>query len=168
MAWTDPANFPPRRCGQHGFPAWKENITKLGEVSGVDVMDYRSYLLALEERREFFKSMGATATDHAALTPATAELTPAEADVIFQRALNGKLDSSDAARFTAHMLMEMARMSIDDGLVMQLHSGSLRNHNELVFNKFGLDKGADIPVQTEYTRNLLPLLTNMEITQTLR
>ena len=121
MAWTDPANFPPRRCGQHGFSAWKENITKLGEVSGVDVMDYRSYLLALEERREFFKSMGATATDHAALTPATAELTPAEADVIFQRALNGKLDSSDAARFTAHMLMEMARMSIDDGLVMQPH-----------------------------------------------
>ena len=66
--------------------------------------------------------------------------------------------ADDASRFTAHMLMEMARMSIDDGLVMQLHPGSLRNHNDIVFQKFGLDKGADIPLQTEYTRNLLPLL----------
>jgi glucuronate isomerase len=112
----------------------------------------------LEQRREFFKSMGATATDHAALTPATAELSDAEVEEIFQRALNGSSKPSDAAQFTAHMLMEMARMSVDDGLVMQLHPGSLRNHNDIIFQKFGLDKGADIPLQTEYTRNLLPLL----------
>jgi len=137
---------------------WKANIDKLSEVSGVDVVNYESFILALEQRRAFFKSMGATATDHAALTPTTAELTPTEADIIFQRALKGETDSSDAARFTAHMLMEMARMSIEDGMVMQLHPGSLRNHNEVIFQKFGLDKGADIPIQTEYTRNLLPLL----------
>ena len=139
-------------------PNWKANITQLSEVSGIDVTDYKSFIRALEQRRAFFKSMGATATDHAALTPNTAELTPSEADIIFQRALKGEADSSDTTRFTAHMLMEMARMSIDDGLVMQLHPGSLRNHNEVIFQKFGLDKGADIPVQTEYTRNLLPLL----------
>ena len=92
------------------------------------------------------------------MTPNTAELTPSEADTIFQRALHGKIDSSDVSRFTAHMLMEMARMSIEDGLVMQLHPGSLRNHNEVIFQKFGLDKGADIPIQTEYTQNLRPLL----------
>lgn len=139
-------------------PNWKENINKLSEVSSIDVTDYRSFLRALEQRRAFFKSMGATATDHAALTPATAELTPAEADTIFQRVLQGESDSKDAARFTAHMLMEMARLSIEDGLVMQLHPGSMRNHNEAIFKRFGLDKGADIPIQTEYTRNLLPLL----------
>jgi len=139
-------------------PNWKENIQKLAEFSGVDIMDFDSYIRALESRREFFRSMGATATDHAALTPATAELTPAEADTIFQRALKGESTPDDAARFTAHMLMEMARMSADDGLVMQLHPGSFRNHNETIFRNFGLDKGADIPTQTEYTRNLLPLL----------
>jgi len=139
-------------------PNLKANIDKLSEVSGVDVIDYKSFIHALEERRAFFKSMGAAATDHAALTPATAELTPFEADTIFQRALKGQSASEDAARFTAHMLIEMARMSIDDGLVMQLHPGSLRNHNHIVFQKFGLDIGADIPIQTEYTRNLLPLL----------
>jgi glucuronate isomerase len=139
-------------------PNWQANITKLSEVSGVDVVDYASYIRALEQRRAFFKSMGATATDHAALTPATTELTPIEADTIFQRALKGELDYADPARFTAHMLMEMARMSIEDGLVMQLHVGSYRNHNEIIFQKFGLDKGADIPIQTEYTRNLLALL----------
>jgi glucuronate isomerase len=139
-------------------PNWKVNINKLSEVSGIDVTDYKSYIQALEQRRAFFKSMGATATDHAALTPATTELSPIEADIIFQRALKGESKPNDAAQFTAHMLMEMARMSIDDGLVMQLHPGSLRNHNDIVFQKFGLDKGADIPIQTEYTRNLLPLL----------
>ena len=139
-------------------PHWRENIDKLSEASGIAVTDYKSFIHALEQRRAFFKSMGATATDHAAMTPNTAELTPSEADTIFQRALHGKIDSSDVSRFTAHMLMKMARMSIEDGLVMQLHPGSLRNHNEVIFQKFGLDKGADIPIQTEYTQNLRPLL----------
>ncbi len=139
-------------------PHWRQNIEKLSQVSGVDVMDYASFLRALEQRRAFFKQIGATATDHAALTPATAELTRLEADAIFQRALRGQPDPGDPARFTAHMLMEMARMSVEDGLVMQIHPGSLRNHNDQVFQKFGLDKGCDIPLQTEFTRNLRPLL----------
>jgi glucuronate isomerase len=139
-------------------PNWRANIDKLSEVSNINILDYESFILALEQRRAFFKSMGATATDHAALTPATVELTSIEADAIFQRALKGQSEPDDAARFTAHMLMEMARMSIEDGLVMQFHPGSFRNHNEIIFKKFGLDKGADIPLQTEYTRNLLPLL----------
>lgn len=138
--------------------SWRDNIDKLSEVSGIDVGDYKSFIQALEQRRAFFKSMGATATDHAALTPNSAELTSSEAEIIFQRALHGQIDPSDTYRFTAHMLMEMARMSIEDGLVMQLHPGSLRNHNQMIYQRFGLDKGADIPVQTEYTRNLLPLL----------
>ncbi len=139
-------------------PNWKANIEKLSEVSGIEVKDYKSFIQALEQRRAFFKSMGATATDHAALTPSTAELSDVEAGEIFQRALNGSPKPNDATQFTAHMLMEMARMSIDDGLVMQLHPGSFRNHNEIVFQKFGLDKGADIPSETEYTRSLLALL----------
>ncbi|HLF00415.1 MAG TPA: glucuronate isomerase, partial [Anaerolineales bacterium] len=102
--------------------------------------------------------MGATATDHAAPTPYTAELSRAEAGSIFQHALRGVVTLDDIARFTGHMLMELARMSIEDGLVMQLHVGSLRNHNRTVYERFGLDKGADIPLVTEYTRNLQPLL----------
>ncbi len=150
--------FRPDAVVNLGTANWKENIAKLSEVSGVDVGDYASFIHALEQRRTDFKSMGATASDHAALTPSTAELAPREANAIFQRALKGKENADDASRFTAHMLMEMARMSIDDGLVMQLHPGSLRNHNEIIFQQFGPDKGADIPLQTEYTRNLLPLL----------
>ena len=139
-------------------PHWRANIEKLSQASNIDIGDFASYIRALEQRRDFFRSMGAKATDHAATTPATAELTPLEANTIFQRALKQKTDSSDSARFTAHMLMEMARMSIEDGLVMQLHPGSVRNHNRLVYQRFGPDMGADIPVQTEYTYNLLPLL----------
>lgn len=139
-------------------PNWRANIQKLAELSGVEIVNYPSYIRALELRRDFFRSMGATATDHAALTPATAELSTAEAEAIFQRALRSESTADDAAQFTAHMLMEMARMSIEDGLVMQLHPGSFRNHNQTLFEGFGWDKGGDIPLRTEFTRNLLPLL----------
>ncbi|HSQ18124.1 MAG TPA: glucuronate isomerase, partial [Anaerolineales bacterium] len=139
-------------------PGWQQNIDQLSAVSDIAVIDYSSFIRSLEQRREFFRSLGATATDHAALTPATTELTALEAETIFQRALKGQATPEDAARFTAHMLIEMARMSVEDGLVMQIHPGSLRNHNHYIFQRFGPDKGCDIPLQTEYTRNLLPLL----------
>jgi len=137
---------------------WSGNLLALQQASGIEIVDYATFITALENRRTFFKSMGATATDHAALTPYTAELTSVEANVIFQRALSGKASPDEAVRFTGHMLMEMARMSIDDGLVMQIHPGSFRNHNHRLFEQYGPDKGADIPVSTEYTRNLHPLL----------
>ncbi|MGQ9730760.1 MAG: glucuronate isomerase [Candidatus Zipacnadales bacterium] len=137
---------------------WKESIQQLGELTGIDIDSYRTFVSALEERRQYFKSMGATSTDHAVVTPYTHELSVREADKIFRRALTGKATESDAAQFTAHMLMEYARMSIEDGLVMQIHPGSFRNHNRFVFERFGADKGCDIPVATEYTRNLYELL----------
>lgn len=139
-------------------PGWRQNVDALSAVSGVDVIDYASYIQALEQRRAFFKSMNATATDHAAQTACTGELPATEAEAIFQRALRGRTTDQDVVRFTGHMLMEMARMSVEDGLVMQLHVGAYRNHNELVFTRFGADKGGDIPVQSEFTRNLRPLL----------
>jgi glucuronate isomerase len=139
-------------------PGWTRQIAALGEVSGVDVVDYASYIRALEERRTAFRRLGALATDHAALTPHSARLSDHEAGAIFDRALHGSATASDAASFTAHMLIEFARMSVEDGLVMQLHVGSSRNHNAGIFERFGADMGADIPVATEWTRNLQALL----------
>lgn len=137
---------------------WYKHIAALSEVSGIDVHNYASFIWALEERRTFFKQMGAVATDHAATTVSTVPLLPDEAAACFNRALKGESLPTDAAAFTGHMLLEMARMSVEDGLVMQLHPGSVRNHNELVFERFGRDKGADIPQAVDYTRGLRPLL----------
>ena len=137
---------------------WRANIDLLSKVSGIDITSYATYIQALEQRRAFFKSMGATATDHAASSAFTERLSAAEAKVIFQRALRGEASAEDARRFTAHMLIMMARMSDDDGLVMQLHIGSYRNHNGSLYERFGRDKGADIPVAAEFTRSLRPLL----------
>lgn len=137
---------------------WDKHIHALSDISGLEIKSYRSFIQALENRRAYFKENGATATDHSALTPYTEELSDLEAEIIFQRALNGQASAEDATRFTGHMLMESARMSIDDGLVMQLHPGSYRNHNPLIFERFGTDKGSDIPTPTEFTRNLRPLL----------
>jgi glucuronate isomerase len=139
-------------------PTWKQEIERLAEVSGIDIGSYEAYIRALEAQRSFFKQMGATATDQGVTMPYTHELEPAEAQAIFQRALRGEASEQDAARFTGHMLMEMARMSVEDGLVMQLHPGSLRNHNQPLYKRFGSDMGADIPLATDYTRNLRPLL----------
>ena len=137
---------------------WKKNIEKLSEVSCIDVHDYKTFIKSLENRRQFFKSMGATCTDSAALISYTAELSEVEANNILSRAFKGEATDEDAKKFTAHMLMEMARMSIEDGMVMQLHCGSFRNHNPIIYKKFGPDKGCDIPIQDEFTRNLKPLL----------
>jgi glucuronate isomerase len=127
-------------------------------VSGVNVVDYRSYITALEQRRAHFKTLGATATDHAALTAYTECLSEQGADTILQRALRGDASADDAQRFTGHMLIEMVRMSSEDGLVMQLHIGAYRDHNPLIFEQYGRDMGADIPIASEFTRNLRPLL----------
>jgi glucuronate isomerase len=137
---------------------WLDHIHALSQVSGVEVKDYASFIRALEQRRAFFKEMGAKATDHAAVTAYTAELSSGVAGRIFQRALAGQATAEDATQFTGHLLMEMARMSREDGLVMQLHIGSHRNHNQQIFQQFGRDMGADIPVAAEFTRNLQPLL----------
>ena len=137
---------------------WRGHIDRLSETAGVHVKDYRSYIHALENRRRFFKSMGATAADHAALTAYTEMLSAAEAESIFQRALKGQSAAKDAARFTGHMMIEMARMSAEDGLVMQIHAGSYRNHNPQIHARHGPDMGADMPIRSEFTKNLKPLL----------
>jgi len=138
---------------------WRRNIEALGRITGIDIGGYRAFVAAIEDRRAFFKQMGAVATDQATLTAHTEELSEAEAETLFQRALRGVATPADAARFTGHMLMEMARMSIEDGLVMQLHVGVYRNHNPLIFERFGVDKGADIPIRCEFTEDLRPLLS---------
>lgn len=140
------------------LPDWRQNIEKLSQVSGVSVDSFAAYIRALEERRAFFKSMGALSTDHDCRSACTAELSPVEAEALFQRALKGQADDADAGRFLAHMLMEFARMSIEDGLVMQAHVGPVRNHNRPIFECFGNDRGCDVPQQIEFTHSLGPLL----------
>ena len=139
-------------------PDWHRDLDQLADVSGGAIVDHQAFIRALEERRTFFKEMGATAADHAVVSPFTERLSAHDADQIFQRALAGKLADQDAERYMGHMLMEMARMSVEDGLVMQLHPGSYRNHNQQLFDMYGPDMGSDIPVATEFTRNLHPLL----------
>jgi glucuronate isomerase len=139
-------------------PTWRENIEQLSMLSGIDIYDFRTFIMAFEVRRTFFKRMGAVATDQAALTAQTIPLNDEEADTIIQHALRDPATPEMAARFTSHMIGEMARMSVEDGLVMQLHIGSFRNHNRSLYEQFGADKGADIPIATDYVHGLHPLL----------
>lgn len=140
------------------YIGFRENIEKLGAITGENISTFKGYLNALRNRRAFFKSMGATATDHGHLTAMTADLGDAAAESLYQSILSGKSTPEEQQLFQAQMLTEMAGMSVEDGLTMQLHPGSIRNHNKQVYEKFGRDKGADIPSPTEYVRSLKPLL----------
>ena len=141
-------------------PGWRDRLNALSQATGREISHISTLTAALEERRLFFRSMGAVAADHGVESAYTGSLAEAEADEILARALRGNATSDDAVRFSGHMLMEFARMSVEDGLVMQLHVGSLRNHNRPLFERFGADMGADIPVATEFTRSLRPLLNS--------
>lgn len=150
--------FRPDAVLQIAKPGWAQELERLEAAAAMEIGSYAAFIEALENRRAFFKAMGATSTDHAVLVPYTERLSEQAADDLFQQARRGAATDEDQARFEAHMLMEMARMSVEDGLVMQIHPGSLRNHNEALYRRFGADKGADIPLATEYTRNLKALL----------
>ena len=140
------------------FEGFQANLDRLAEITGEDTHSWHGYLAAHRNRRAYFKSVGATSTDHGHSTARTADLSPADAEAVFRRILSPSVTPEDAELFRAQMLTEMARMSTEDGLVMQLHPGSFRNHSRDTFANFGRDKGADIPMQAEFVRNLKPLL----------
>ncbi len=138
-------------------PGWAASVAQLGAQTGCDTSSFAGFLEALRQRRAFFKTLGATATDHAIVHPRTIWLERPE--VTFAALLGGDLAQADA--FYGHMLIEMAQMSIEDGFVMQLHTGSRRNTNAQVFERFGADKGADIPVAVDWVTGLEPLLNRV-------
>jgi glucuronate isomerase len=139
-------------------PGFGANVAKLGEITGENTGTWQGYLRALANRRAYFASFGATSTDHGHPSAATFDLPPGQCEALFRKALAADVSPADAEAFRGQMLVEMARMSLDDGLVMQIHPGSFRNHNSALFRAFGPDKGADIPMATDYVRALKPLL----------
>lgn len=139
------------------FKGFADNLAALAELTGEDTQSWSGYLAAHRDRRAFFKAMGATSTDHGHATARTANLSRTEAEALFDRIKRGG-SGEDAELFRAQMLTEMAKMSLDDGLVMQIHPGSCRNHNAGIFARYGRDKGADIPTRTDYVHALRPLL----------
>ncbi len=140
------------------FDGFAANVRKFGEITGEDTARWSGYLAAHRNRRAFFKTMGATSTDHGHPTARTCDLDPAQCQRLLDRALAGSISAEEAEQFRGQVLTEMAGMSVDDGLVMQIHPGSFRNHNPRVFETFGRDKGADMPMRTDYVTALKPLL----------
>ncbi|MBN1380568.1 MAG: glucuronate isomerase [Deltaproteobacteria bacterium] len=150
--------FRPDAVADPEFEGFRENVRRLGEMTGEDTSDWQGYLKALAERRRFFAGMGATSTDHGFPTATTADLDPSSCRRLFEKARDGSMTADEAEIFRGQILTEMVRMSLDDGLVIQIHPGSFRNHNTPLFQKFGRDKGADIPMRTDYVKALKPLL----------
>jgi glucuronate isomerase len=139
-------------------PEFAASLERFGEVAGEDVSTYSGYLRAHEKRRAFFREAGATSTDHGHPTPFTADLPRADAEALYAKVRSAAFSPDHAELFRGQVLTDMARMSVEDGMVMQIHPGVYRSHNRQLLERFGRDKGADIPLPTEYVRNLKPLL----------
>jgi glucuronate isomerase len=137
---------------------WADNVARLAQWSGSPVSSYAGYIEALAARRRYFVEHGAVSADHGVLQPLTVDLDPTDAATLFERALRGEADAAEAQIFAGHMLLEMARMSVDDGLVMTVHAGVVRNHSTETFTRFGPDTGHDIPTTTHFTEPMRPLL----------
>ena len=148
--------YRPDPTGDPEFEGFAANVEKLGQLAGEDSLTWRGYLAAHRNRRAFFKTMGATSTDHGHPTAQTSDLGDTECEALFAKALKGKATAAEAEAFRGQMLTEMANMSLEDGLVMQIHPGSFRNHNPQLHQRFGRDKGADIPTRTDYVHALKP------------
>jgi len=140
------------------FEGFDDNLRQFGELTGADVTSWAGYLDAHRKRRGYFIARGATSSDHGHATARTANLSKADCEKLFAKVVKGKVSAEDADLFRGQMLTEMAKMSLDDGLVLQIHPGSHRNHNPELFAIFGRDMGADIPRQTDYVAALKPLL----------
>lgn len=140
------------------FEGFAQNIEQFGALTGEDTATWEGYLNAHRARRAFFKDHGATASDHGHPTARTEDLSPAEAGALFQKALQGACTAEEADAFRGQMLTEMARMSLEDGLTLQIHAGARRNHSAQVFARHGRDKGFDIPGRTDYVGALKPML----------
>lgn len=151
--------FRPDPVVDPAFPGFVDNLAALGRITGRDLTTFAGYLSALADRRKYFVEVGGcTSTDHGHPTAATADLSDDDAAALWARVRSGAADAAEAELFRAQMLTEMAKMSTVDGLVMQIHPGSRRDHNPAVFAAFGKDKGCDIPGPTDYVEGLRPLL----------
>ncbi|MBI1207355.1 MAG: glucuronate isomerase [Azospirillum sp.] len=140
------------------FPGFAANVARFGALTGEDALTWDGYLAAHAKRRRFFMAFGATSTDHGHPSASTADLARSECRALFAKVLGGAVSPAEAELFRGQMLTEMARLSLEDGLVMQIHPGAYRNHNPRVFAGFGRDKGADLPSRTDYVHALKPLL----------
>lgn len=152
--------FRPDSVVDPDFANFAQNVRRLGEMHTEDSLGWSGYLRALRKARTRFKELGCTATDHGHPTVNTANLDQSAAGSLFEKVLAGG-NEADRELFRAQMLTELARMSVEDGLVMQIHPGSFRNHNRTLFEKFGRDVGADIPTPTDYVYALKPLLDEL-------
>ncbi len=150
--------FRPDSVVDPDFSGFADNLRELGGITSEDTSTWQGYIEALRQSRQRFRALGCTSTDHGHPTARTADLSPRESEALFTRVLGGAGNPDDHELFRAQMLTEMARMSVADGLVMQIHPGSVRNHNQQLFEEFGRDMGADIPSATEYVQALRPLL----------
>ncbi|HWV32725.1 MAG TPA: glucuronate isomerase [Dyadobacter sp.] len=123
---------------------FKQYLSKLAQAAGTgEITSYDALLAALQNRHDFFASMGGRLSDHG-LEHIYAEFDEAAAREAFATALRGEKPSANQAlAFKSVLLYEMAKMDHAKGWTQQFHLGALRNNNERMLRELGPDTGWD-------------------------
>ena len=150
--------FRPDKYCEPAREDWTQLVADLARVSGQSTDTWAGFRAAMENRRAFFKSLGAVSTDHSHADLGTEPLPDADAARVYERALRGEASLEECTALRRTMVFDQARMASEDGLVMTLHPAVARNHHLPTFERFGADVGGDIPTPVEVVRSLQPML----------
>jgi glucuronate isomerase len=147
---------------------WRERLEALTTASGEDCGSYLGLLEAIRVRREVFRLHGATATDCGVPDAWATPLSNAQAEMLHRQGLDGSISPEGVQAYRRNLLFQFGCMAAEDGLVMQLHAGVIRNHHAATFARFGPDTGHDLPAVTTYTEPLRALLNHVGTSPTFR
>ena len=142
--------FRPDRYLEPLRSGWVAAVKQLGATANTDIGDYAGYVEALEDRRQVLPVPRCDLIGPQPPRRDRRAAEPREAQRIYTLAMKGAVTAQEATAFRRHMVLEMARMSCEDGLVMTLHPGVWRNHHPETYARYGADTGHDIPVTVEF------------------
>jgi len=142
---------------------WKKYIGNLGQVSGVEIRNFETLLMAVEQRHEYYHSVGCRLSDHGVAYVPDAQADDSELESIFQKAMRGKpVGLEDREKFEARFLYEVGKMNHARGWVQQFHVGAFRNNNSRLFQSLGPDTGFDSIADYRQGPGLIRLLDRLD------
>ncbi len=138
-------------------------IKKLEAVTNIVVSSFDDFLFALQNRHDFFASMGCNVSDHGLEEIYAEDFTGSEIDAIFNKIHGGKeLNDAEQRKFKSAMLIHFAEWDWEKGWIQQFHLGALRNNNSRMMQTLGPDTGWDSIGDFSHAKSLAKFLDKLD------
>jgi len=138
-------------------------LEKMENIIGHDISTFDELMAALENRIEFFHSLGCQLADHGLGQLFDIDFHKKDLDAILQkRKSKKKVKRKDVAAFQMAMLHELSKLYHQKNWTMQFHLGAIRNNNHRLLNLIGADVGADSIADFEQAKGLSSFLNRLD------